>query len=275
MTTPHTSLDMRDSWINGRTLKLAVAQTGARHGFGAFGVNDKVLVDTDRDAYLLGAEFAHPFPFTTGQGVMATVRDTGHAPAQVYELAQFSFTASAFQSALHWVQIEDAKTDINTQALEVLGQRIVEGTEGDVYEFSRQVCQWGRGERVWGNLERHYTRSALTDALRQWVAQVAQAHNPAEAVQGGIAIKGLGVSFASKHLRFLAPSRYAVLDAVLSDGLGYALNPAGYGLFMHALSVFKRQYNLPHSLAHIEWALFGLVRQSVRSQHFSDSTSSS
>ena len=84
------------------------------------------------------------------------------------------------------------------------------------------------------------------------------------AIEGGCGIKGLGVSFASKHLRLLLPERYAVLDEVLSTGLGFALNPTGYALFMREIKRFKEKYSIRHSLAHIEWAIFGLVRQSVR-----------
>jgi hypothetical protein len=35
---------------------------------------------------------------------------------------------------------------------------------------------------------------------------------PGEAIEYGIAIKGLAVSFASKHLRMMQPHRFAVLD---------------------------------------------------------------
>ncbi len=259
-------LDMRNCWINGRTLKMAVAQTRANHSLGDFHVTDRVAIDPQRDAYLLGAEFQNPFPFSTAQDVMATVRDAQDAAPQVYEFGQFRFTASAFQSSLHWVQAEDAATGIDIQALEALGQEVLAGASHKAHDFSRQVCLWGRGERVWGNLERYHSQEALSQQLGEWFTSVAQANNAAQAIPGGIAIKGLRVSFASKHLRFLAPERYAVLDEVLSEGLGFALNPAGYGLFMHTLQAFKRQYDLPHTLAQIEWALFGLVRQSVRGQ---------
>lgn len=258
-------LDMRNSWINGRTLKMALARTRANHTLACFGATDRVPIDPQRDAYLLGAEFQNPFPFSTGQGVMATVRDAGDAAPVVYEFGRFQFTASAFESSLHWIQAEDAGTGIDTPALEALGREVLAGASHKAHEFSRQVCQWGRGKRVWGNLNRHYTPQTLAQALGQWFQAVAQAHgDAAQAIEWGISIKGLHVSFASKHLRLLAPDRYAVLDEVLSVGLGYALNPAGYALFMHTLRAFQRSYGLPYTLAQIEWAIFGLVRQSVR-----------
>lgn len=262
-------LDIRDCWINGRTLQAALAQTGANHALGRFQATDRVPVDPRRDAYLLGAEFQNPFPFSTGQGVMATVLDVEQAAPVVYEFARFQCTASAFDSALHWIRAEDASTD----GLEALGRNVLAGAFEEAADFSRQVCEWGRGARVWGNLNRHYAPDALALELRHWFARVAEARDAIEAIEGGLAIKGLGVSFASKHLRLLAPERYAVLDEVLSEGLGFALNRAGYALFMHTLRVFKDTYRLPHTLAQIEWAIFGLVRQSVRGQSSPVSTS--
>ena len=64
----------------------------------------------------------------------------------------------------------------------------------------------------------------------------------------------------------LDPDRFAVLDEVLSDGLGFALNPKGYKLFMQLLQDFSKQNHIKHSLAELESGLFILVRQQVRSQ---------
>ena len=44
-------------------------------------------------------------------------------------------------------------------------------------------------------------------------------------------VKGLDVSFASKHLRLLFPEYCPVLDSILSCRLGYALTADGYGAF--------------------------------------------
>jgi hypothetical protein len=45
-------------------------------------------------------------------------------------------------------------------------------------------------------------------------------------------VKNLGISFASKHLKFLAPKNAVVLDSIIEEQLGYATNPAGYGAFL-------------------------------------------
>ena len=255
----NTSLDLGSCWINGRTLRKALNYTKANHSLPVFQNTDRVAIDPRRDAYLLGAEFQKPFPFCTGDGGMATILDM-ESVTKLYEFGLFKCTASAFESSLHWIKQDDTATE----AVEALGREVLDGAWSNCYEFSHQVCDWGGGGRVWGNLNRHYTADALQNELRRWFSGVAS--SDIDGIECGLGIKGLGVSFASKHLRMLAPNRYAVLDDVLSVGLGFALNRAGYALFMHELNLFKEKYAISHSLAHIEWALFGLVRQSVRGQ---------
>ena len=253
-------LDLSNCWIYGRTLRQALNHTKANHSIPIFKATDKVAIDPRRDAYLLGAEFQKPFPFCTNNGVMATVLDVDVRVPRCYEFGLFQCTQSAFESSLYWIQEEDALTKV----VEALASEVLAGAWDKSYDFSRQVCEWGRGARVWGNLNRHYTADALQTELHQWFIEVARGE--VCAIEKGLSIKGLGVSFASKHLRMLDPSRYAVLDDVLSVGLGFALNRAGYALFMHELKRFKERYAISHSLAQIESAIFGLVRQSVRGQ---------
>lgn len=137
--------------------------------------------------------------------------------------------------------------------------------------FSHAVCDWARGpgRRIWAHLVKDNggkLASNLATALRQ--------ANAAKTAGGAIEplidksiIKGLGVSFASKHLRMLDPTRFAVLDSVLSDRLGYALNPNGYSLFMREIrralaelqsidAGFKEM-----SVAELERAVFVCVRK--------------
>ena len=255
-------------WINGRSLQKALEVTKANRNFGPFEMTDRVGIDPRKDAYLLGSELTRPFPFSTASGLMITVHDVDSSDALVYEFGRFRFSASAYESARHWIFHEDKVTD----EVERLGRQVASGGLDAAYAFSGRVCEWGRGARVWGNLNRFYTKSALSDALSKWFSSLDSVLDDAVAVEKGIAIKGLGVSFASKHLRFLRPDQYAVLDEVLSLGLGFALNPAGYALFMQELRAFKRKYNVPHPIAQVEAAIFGLVRQSVRGQSPDDSS---
>lgn len=264
------SFEGNDHWINGRTLQMAMEVTRANRTFKPFQPTDRVPIDPRKDAYLLGAELKRPFPFSTGSGLMMTVHDVDNSEAVVYEFGRFQFSASAYESALHWMFHEDKITD----EVECLGQQVLSDAPDAAYEFSRRVCEWGRGARVWGNLNRFHTQAALTQELRAWFSSLESVQDDdAIAVERGVSIKGLGVSFASKHLRFLKPDRYGVLDEVLSLGLGFALNPAGYALFMYELRRFKHKHQLSHSIAQVEASLFGLVRQSVRGQSPDDSSS--
>ena len=64
----------------------------------------------------------------------------------------------------------------------------------------------------------------------------------------------------------LDPERYAVLDDMLQQGLGIALNPRGYRLFLSALRTLGKEIDQPMRIANLEAALFLLVRQGVRAK---------
>lgn len=173
------------------------------------------------------------------------------------------FTRSALDSA-----IELAQQDFQgTSRLEDMGAMFLSGTKTTTsLDFSQAVCEWGRGSRVWGNLTRRNGLPDLGRALDDWLTTAAETNDAAHAIAPGMAIKGLGVSFASKHLRMLAPHRYAVLDEVISKGVGFALNPKGYALFMCFLFEFLEKHGLPYRVVTLESGLFYLVRQQVRAK---------
>ncbi len=91
------------------------------------------------------------------------------------------------------------------------------------------------------------------------------APKPGQAIRAGLRIKGLSVSFASKHLLLLLLGRYRVLDEVISPGLGFALNRSGFLLFMKSLHEFQQHHASGLSTAQVASAIFYQVRQSVRS----------
>ncbi len=197
-------------------------------------------------------------------GVMRTAMDyaDGHIleghPTLAFGIS--SFSRSAFDAASR-LSLED---DPTTLAVEREGEQWLAAPRlNTVVHFSEVVCEWGRGERVFANLQRHHA-SRLQDLLFEWLGQV-PVLDANEAIARGIGIKGLGVSFASKHLRMLQPDRFAVLDEVLEQGLGFAGNPAGYQFFLKTLEEFKQREHLGGmSFASIEAAVFQLVRQGVR-----------
>jgi hypothetical protein len=54
----------------------------------------------------------------------------------------------------------------------------------------------------------------------------------ADAMRRVIDLRDLGISFGSKHLKFLDPARAVVLDTVISGRLGYPLTIDGYTEFL-------------------------------------------
>lgn len=261
----HTGCKAKTAKINGRTLKQALEITKANHKFPEFSLTKWVDVCPACDAYSLGAEFTHPWPFLCQDGVMRTVADFDADQNQYQsndlDFFGFKFSESALKSAIALCQLEDE----TTEKIEKIGSKVSgESTDAELFEFSQLVCEWGRGQRVWGNLQKYNSDKELAFAYSDWFGLAKKAADASTAIEPGLKIKGLGVSFASKHLRMLDPEKYAVLDEVLSDGLGFALNPKGYGLFILLLQDFSIRNHLQHNIATVESGLFMLVRQHVR-----------
>ena len=250
--------------INGRSMRAALAMTGATFSR-PFGIKDWVVVCPVCDSHALGIETSTPHPFLCGDGVMRVATDFDHheqvAGGELLEFAGFRFSRAALYAS---VQLLDDEYQGVSQA-ERLGERLLKAPSDETaYEFSRQVCEWGRGQRVWGNLLRFHTKESLGQQIREWLTG-AVTMSPAEAIVAGIEIKGLGVSFASKHLRMASSDRFGVLDEVISDGLGFAMNEAGYHLFHLNIQGFQARCARDLTVAKIESGLFLMVRQMVRS----------
>lgn len=220
------------------------------------------------DAETLGVNTSHPWPVLCGDATSRTATDFQKTPDtskhELLDFYGFRFTPTALRSAMLLVETEDA----TTFDVEKIGRSL--GNPPSIQEalrFSKAVCDWGRGGRVWGNLQRYNPdEGELGRALSQWFDSVRSSSDDEDAIVPGTEIKGLDVSFASKHLRMIDPTRFAVLDDVLHRGLGFAKNPKGYRLFMRLLRDFKAANRISDSVAKIESGIFGLVRPTVRSQ---------
>jgi hypothetical protein len=254
------------SRINGRTLKAALNQTKANHQFGVVDNTQWVNVCPTCDAYALGMETIHPWPFLCHDGVMRTVKDfdlkARYFNAEDLDFSGFRFSRSALESAILLARKEFDSSEV------VKSLNVALSSEGRInfLSFSEAVCNWGRGQRVWANLLRlNDGQENLESLLHEWLTGVGAASDEA-AILGGTNIQGLGVSFASKHLRMLDPGRFAVLDDVLSEGLGFALNGKGYRLFLSSLRKFSVDNSVSVNLAELESGIFLLVRQDVRSR---------
>ena len=249
--------------INGRTLRLALS--GCRVPPGPLPVTEWVSVCPRCDRGLLQSTAGTPLPFLASDGVMRTALDylePGRPLPTPFGFARFAASSSALLSAFALFEEDDP----TTVSVEDLGRKFADSPTPDVaLSFSEAVCDWGRGRRVWANLLRHNGREELATTLVAWFKEALDSNDVERAIKQGIAIKGLSVSFASKHLRMLVPERFPVLDQVLSEGLGFALNLKGYALFQLMLVKFRDEIAATKSIAQLEGAIFLLVRQHVRS----------
>ncbi len=267
MTTKINNCQHQLARVNGGTLKNALKTTKAARRFGKYGPNDWVTICPCCHAYALGIETTHPWPFLCADGVMRTASDFDHEACRNVtrnlDFSGFLFSESALASAIELVRSEDSAT----KYVESLGEGIRYHLNAETaLAFSEAVCAWGRGQRVWANLvRRNVDKKKLGVLLFDWLSHALEDEDES-AIRRGVGINGLSVPFASKHLRMLAPERFAVLDGVLCEGLGFALNPKGYRLFLGDLRSFRDKYQSPWNLADIESGIFLLVHQQIRSR---------
>ncbi len=260
-------MDCSNAWIRGTELERVINAYKPRHDFGSVKKNVRVALDPTQHRYLLGEDRDDPVPFVVQRDLFVTIRDVDGEP-EVIDFTNIRFTRSALNSA-----ILDAQRDVDavkderyrTTKVSQLAQSLDLDNPKAALSLCEAVCMWGGGGRVWGNLMRHYDRSELSSELTEWFGTARNEEDPIRAIRPGIEIKGLGVSFASKHLSFLAPERFAVLDDVLHQGLGYALNATGYKLFLRDLVRLREAHGLDYRIADLEYAIFLMVRQVVRS----------
>ncbi len=230
--------------ISGRTLRRALRNLPEKHPLRRHKVAGNGWVEVCpicHDAVLRSTTTS--WPYRNKDGVMCTVGDfdrvRGCYVSEVFDFASFLHTGAALSAA-----IDQQKHDAKTIGTEKIGASLLasieagRATESDIFEFSQAVHDWGGGQRVWGKLPLYHGRQ-LGATLAQWLLAVPSSSD-ALAIEKGTEIKGLDVSFASKHLRMLQPERFSVLDGVLSGGLGYALNPRGYQLFMRHLRLYQQ-----------------------------------
>ncbi len=110
--------------------------------------------------------------------------------------------------------------------------RAVGFSPGQLKAFIHRVCQWGDYPRTAERVLRQNRPGEIQERFRRALAVLdTDRPNVRIALRELSLLQHLGVSFASKHLRFLCPQFCPVLDSILSQTLGYALKPRAYGRF--------------------------------------------
>lgn len=255
--------------INGRTLrefsKQTLGEPVAKQLFGKSSVTDWVSICPNCNSYALGVDTKNPCAFLCTDGAMRTIHDFDLGMNNTFNRDFLDFYGFKFSSKALYSYANVSMSEQKMRDVEAMGSALSKDLTPELaLAFSEAVVDWGRGGRVWGNLKRFHADN-LGSQIHDWILELKKSKTDEEAIAYGISIKGLGVSFASKHLRMFNPEKYAVLDEVLSNGLGIALNEKGYALFMRLLRNFKKEINFENSISVLEMAIFYLVRQQVRS----------
>ncbi|MEO3475971.1 hypothetical protein AAFN86_29270 [Roseomonas sp. CAU 1739] len=156
------------------------------------------------------------------------------------KVVRLSLSLNSFPALL----AEHRLSDPTTAAVEQRGQTYVAGgyQPADTREFVRAVCRWGNYDGVAGNVLKHNTVSSIAAAFREGHDHVV-AGRAAAAIVSVTGLKGLRISFGSKHLKFLAPDHAVVLDSIISERLGYPRTPDGYAEFVQDCASLRDTLN--------------------------------
>lgn len=146
--------------------------------------------------------------------------------------------------------------------------------QSKVIKFTSSVCTWGRIQRIYPNIIRLNNGTFPSETLAVALRTAFHSLHDDIAIEAVISIPGLNISSASKHLRFIDPNRFAVLDSRYNETLGFSLNPAGYRFFLKELRLFasnlremKPKQFSSLTLADIENVLFFSVQPDSRKKY--------
>lgn len=126
----------------------------------------------------------------------------------------------------------------------------------ELQSFIKTVCNWGGYPGIAGRIIKNNEINEIATIFRKAYRQALDG-DVIEALETLQQIKGLGkVSFASKHLKFLAPERAVVLDSIISERLGYRMNAGGYARFLDDCNTIL-SHVLTGGLEYTGWAKEG------------------
>jgi hypothetical protein len=129
---------------------------------------------------------------------------------------------------------EFIRKEPRTKLIEQQAERLIksEFQPSELRDFIKAVCNWGGYGGIAGRVIKNNDRTKLRDAFRSAHSH-ANAGDDLRAIKSLLELNGLAVSFASKHLKFLAPENAVVLDSIINKRLGYELTPNGYQAFLN------------------------------------------
>lgn len=160
-----------------------------------------------------------------------------------------------------------------TQFTEQVARRLIAANfqEGSAVDFVRRVCEWGGDNRRAGKVIKYNSPETIAKQLRQ-AHQACLDNDPRGALDEITKLRGLAVSFGSKHLKFLDPEQHVVLDSIICASLGFTADETGYLSFRghcSALLQMLHEQNVMYSgfspigwrIADVEMAIFNHIRK--------------
>jgi hypothetical protein len=116
-----------------------------------------------------------------------------------------------------------------TRELEIKGQKLKAAglPENLLKDFIEAVHHWGGSFRNYHKVIGSARPIHFTNALKALDASSAQVER---ALSSLLEINGLGISYGSKHLRFLRPDICPILDNIVWENFKYPWNARGYRL---------------------------------------------
>lgn len=271
---PHTSPKLPNPLVRGDFLFHAQKELSAQKRCpialqSVKNLNQRKLseIDPRLDAEVLkGNDRIKPLPLFGANGVVHTVvddfdeeeKDTLKDDAKYLRYQDWCITRNAMESAIWWAHAIDKDTQRLLEDFRAFLSEDAKQPKPRATDLSERVCKWG-GSRVVVSGHTQPDGKDLESLLRAWFLK-ARTGTRKEALADGQKFKGLGVSFASKHLRFINPDRYATLDNILSQAFGFEMTDGGYEAFLQSLEAFKETHKLPYNIADIEHGLFFLVQ---------------
>ena len=145
---------------------------------------------------------------------------------------EYTIPLSRFPSLFqHFLEGNPKTIDLEKLGLSLREQNF---EHSQISDFVKGVCEWGGDYRgIAKQVLRKNTLDRIANALQNATTELSKAEPDfGKALQMIDDLKGLGVSFGSKHLRFLFPDKCPVLDSRISNRLFYSSDCSGYNQFV-------------------------------------------
>jgi hypothetical protein len=159
-----------------------------------------------------------------------------------------------------WIPLEEFPallqwhyTEYNTAEVEQHGAEVAAAgfPQDQLREFIRGVCRWGNYAGIGGRVLKNNQIEQLQETFSAAKRLLDDSQVSAAVAYFDANVHGLAFSFASKHVKFLAPEKAVVLDEIISRRVGYTLDVTGYDELLadcRAMLDRVRSRKIPHPL---------------------------